>query len=360
MNDDFRVKNSFVRNIKTFKMIQKFGEGSVFWLLKIWAYASENCTNGIFEGYSDTDIEYVANLPTEAIGKFVKSLHEIGFIDYNNGVYSLHNWPEHNPWVVEEDSRKNTYRLNALSKYNKDLYNLLKNNGITGITADDLATLKAAKNPISEAKKLFKISKAEKQSAIAENCTSNAPCNCTCNADATDSAIAPPLTSTLTSTNTNIKNTLKDSCAELSCDSSTPEDSSNQNAMDKFLDLPLNTGESHWVTVGEVELWESLYPAVDVRQQLRAMKGWLFSNQKNRKTTQGIKRFINGWLQREQDRARPDANRGNVAAPQKTFQELEEERQERLRLERRARAREYDRQQELKNQQEGQDEARAI
>lgn len=77
--------------------------------------------------------------------------------------------------------------------------------------------------------------------------------------------------------------------------------------------LPLNTGEEYPVTQGYVEGWMELYPAVDIMQCLRNMKGWLMSNPAKRKTARGITRFITTWLQKEQDRGgtpgyRPVAN----------------------------------------------------
>jgi len=69
-----------------------------------------------------------------------------------------------------------------------------------------------------------------------------------------------------------------------------------------FITLQLNTGEEHPVYDKEIKGWEELYPAVDVRQQLRSMKGWLLANPAKRKTRRGINRFINNWLSRKQDR----------------------------------------------------------
>lgn len=69
-------------------------------------------------------------------------------------------------------------------------------------------------------------------------------------------------------------------------------------------ELPLNDGDSYPVTQEQVAEWGSLYPAVDVMQQLRAMKGWLNANPAKRKTKRGILRFVNAWLSREQDRGR--------------------------------------------------------
>ena len=67
--------------------------------------------------------------------------------------------------------------------------------------------------------------------------------------------------------------------------------------------LPLIDGTQYALSVSEQENYKALYPAIDVEQQVRAMCGWLQANPKNRKTRNGIKRFINSWLSREQNRA---------------------------------------------------------
>lgn len=66
--------------------------------------------------------------------------------------------------------------------------------------------------------------------------------------------------------------------------------------------FPLNDGTEYPVSRGQCQKWEGLYPAVDVMQQLRSMKGWLDANPKKRKTKSGIARFVNGWLAKEQNR----------------------------------------------------------
>lgn len=76
-----------------------------------------------------------------------------------------------------------------------------------------------------------------------------------------------------------------------------------------FITLPLNTGEEYLVTAGDVEEYKKLYPSVNVEQALRSMRGWLLSNPGRRKTARGIRRFINSWLAREQDRG------GNMRTP---------------------------------------------
>ena len=64
----------------------------------------------------------------------------------------------------------------------------------------------------------------------------------------------------------------------------------------------LNTGERWEPEDTDMIAWAKAYPAVDVFQELRAMESWLDANPKKRKTKVGIKKFVNGWLSRSQDR----------------------------------------------------------
>lgn len=74
--------------------------------------------------------------------------------------------------------------------------------------------------------------------------------------------------------------------------------------------LTLNDRTEYPVYQSNVDEWGALYPAVDVMQELRKMRGWIDSNPKNRKTRAGVKRFITGWLARTQDHARTTARSG--------------------------------------------------
>lgn len=83
----------------------------------------------------------------------------------------------------------------------------------------------------------------------------------------------------------------KTSCAETKL--SAPADS--------LLTLPLNDKSEYPVLNVDVVEWVKLYPAVDVRQQLRNMRGWLLATPAKRKTASGVKRFINNWLSKAQN-----------------------------------------------------------
>lgn len=66
--------------------------------------------------------------------------------------------------------------------------------------------------------------------------------------------------------------------------------------------FPLNDGSDYGVTAEMVSEFTGLYPAIDVMQELRNMRGWLLNNPRNRKTRSGIRRFINAWLSKAQDK----------------------------------------------------------
>jgi len=76
------------------------------------------------------------------------------------------------------------------------------------------------------------------------------------------------------------------------------QDASAPNNAVMYLQLKDNT--MYGITDAMITEWSSLYPAVDIMQELRNMCGWLKANSNRRKTKAGINRFINGWLANEQ------------------------------------------------------------
>ena len=84
--------------------------------------------------------------------------------------------------------------------------------------------------------------------------------------------------------------------------------------------LPLNNANKYPIHENQVKQWMELYPAVDVMQQLRNMKGWFEANPAKQKTGEGILRFVNAWLTKHQDkggvgeRGSPTANNGAYTA----------------------------------------------
>ena len=75
----------------------------------------------------------------------------------------------------------------------------------------------------------------------------------------------------------------------------------------KFL---LNDATEYEVSENDVVTYQQLYPGIDVMQELRNIEAWCLSNPKNRKTRNGAKRFLNAWLSRSQNSARPKRSDG--------------------------------------------------
>lgn len=82
-----------------------------------------------------------------------------------------------------------------------------------------------------------------------------------------------------------------DYCSEPETDSEPP-----------VITLPLNDGSEYPITESDIKNWQNLYPAVDIMQELRKMRGWCDANPAKRKTKRGILKFIHSWLSKEQDR----------------------------------------------------------
>jgi len=83
-----------------------------------------------------------------------------------------------------------------------------------------------------------------------------------------------------------------------------------------YIEIPTNrfetAGEQFPVYEPMIEEFQRLYPAVDVRAELRKMRGWSINNPAQRKTRKGMGKFVNGWLSRQQDKpvARETSNGG--------------------------------------------------
>ena len=88
-------------------------------------------------------------------------------------------------------------------------------------------------------------------------------------------------------------------------------EASSEQQVQAIMYLPLNNGEEFGISTEDFALWKSLYPAVDVMQELRSMVGWCHANVRKRKTRDGVKRFINSWLAKAQNNPKAAENYRN-------------------------------------------------
>lgn len=99
-----------------------------------------------------------------------------------------------------------------------------------------------------------------------------------------------------------------------------PDDTETKTADEIVIQLPLNDNTAYNVTREELNEFSALYPAVDVLQEYRGMKAWCMSNPHKRKTRNGIRKFINGWLANTQ-KQNQNAPPGKPQLPRNPFLE---------------------------------------
>lgn len=93
--------------------------------------------------------------------------------------------------------------------------------------------------------------------------------------------------------------------------------------------LILNNGEEWLPEQSLFEEYIELYPNVDIEYQFKAMRVWCLSNPKKRKTKTGIKRFVNQWLDKEQNKnisGYKKVDNGNKYNPNPQLKEIEDKR----------------------------------
>lgn len=67
--------------------------------------------------------------------------------------------------------------------------------------------------------------------------------------------------------------------------------------------IPLVDGSYYSVTRDKIAGWQKAYPAIEVETEILQAAAWCVANPKNRKTKNGVERFLVNWLKRAQDSA---------------------------------------------------------
>jgi hypothetical protein len=118
----------------------------------------------------------------------------------------------------------------------------------------------------------------------------------------------PPIPNNKPDNKPNEKPILKDPCAETKPSAREPSPADSQADVEAVI---LNDGTEWRPDQALFAEYVRLYPKVDVKQQFNEMRGWCLSNPAKRKTRRGVKRFVNGWLSRAQDRGYSSRQSGN-------------------------------------------------
>lgn len=104
MNTDFRLSIGLTSNPKTIKLMRRCGDRAFFCLIQLWGWVAQYRPDGDLVGMDTEAIEIAAGW-AGVEGQLVEQLSAIGFLDGEDGAYSLHDWKEHNPWASGATAR---------------------------------------------------------------------------------------------------------------------------------------------------------------------------------------------------------------------------------------------------------------
>lgn len=116
MNRDIRLSLGFLDHPKTIKLERSLGLEAVKSLLYLWCYAAQNKPEGFLTGMDIDDIEIAAKWRGQP-GQFVEALTSPKhlWLDFVDGVYELHDWEDHQGYVVHAPQRTEKAK-NAIAK----------------------------------------------------------------------------------------------------------------------------------------------------------------------------------------------------------------------------------------------------
>jgi len=119
MNTDIRIAVSFKGHRKRRKLRMLLGAGSTDYLIDLWINTATNHPDGILVGMDAMDVALEAGWEDDP-GKFVSAMIESGFLDQDEeGTYRLHDWEDHQPFVIEAPKRSQQAKKAAEARWGK-------------------------------------------------------------------------------------------------------------------------------------------------------------------------------------------------------------------------------------------------
>ena len=119
MNTDIRISISFKGHRKRLKLQQLLGKGSTDYLLDLWINTAMNHPKGILTDMDEYDIAIEAGYTGDA-HKFVDALLTCGLLEqHNDGTYYIHDWDEHQRYVMFAPERSEKAKRAVEARENK-------------------------------------------------------------------------------------------------------------------------------------------------------------------------------------------------------------------------------------------------
>lgn len=114
--NDIRVLCSLPQHPKTKKLIRRLDPSAGWYLIRMLLWARENRPDGDLAGMSAEDIELAVDWTGEN-DALVAALAGVGFLDGEEGAYTIHDWGDHNPWAQGAAMRSAKARWNAIKRH---------------------------------------------------------------------------------------------------------------------------------------------------------------------------------------------------------------------------------------------------
>lgn len=119
MNRDIRLSVDFLGHHKVRRLKRLHGAEGVLCLIALYLYTAKHRPLGQLSGMDAADIADACGWTGDGEA-FVADICEIGFLERcDEGVYQIHDWADHNPWVAGAEDRQAKAQFAAKSRWSK-------------------------------------------------------------------------------------------------------------------------------------------------------------------------------------------------------------------------------------------------
>lgn len=154
MNNDIRLSVGFFDHPKIIKLERQLGLEGLTALLRLWLWAAQNRPSGILSGMDGEDIEIAARWKGEPTA-FNAVTTALRLLDNVAGIHQIHDWQEHNTWQSDAENRSNASRLARMAKTHPEIYKILEEAGIKGISREVYGVVTSTNDPQAAVQRLL-------------------------------------------------------------------------------------------------------------------------------------------------------------------------------------------------------------
>lgn len=124
MKKDIRIDTGFFTHPKTLKLIRNHGLKAVWGLLRLWAYARIYRPKGELYGLEPSDFAEILGIRggqsnfKGGVVQLLEGIFDAGFFDKSeDGIFTLHDWEEHQPYAFYQTERSDKARKSAAQRW---------------------------------------------------------------------------------------------------------------------------------------------------------------------------------------------------------------------------------------------------